>query len=113
MRAFLEGTDESFEDLLSAITRGSGGGVADEQALAGVAHAGTGATPLMAAAGQGQDGPGELGGRAGVAPAPGPGPWAPEAAGRQPTFWGGAGGGGAPPPAREIWHFQLIFLAFS
>lgn len=54
MRAFLEGTDESFEDLLSAITRGSGGGFADEQALAGVAHAGTGATPLMAAAGKGR-----------------------------------------------------------
>ena len=56
MRAFLEGTDESFEDLLSAITRGGHreGSFADEQALAGVAHAGTGATPLMAAAGKGR-----------------------------------------------------------
>ena len=34
MRAFLEGTDESFEDLLSAITRGARG-FADEQALRG------------------------------------------------------------------------------
>jgi hypothetical protein len=55
MRAFLEGTDESFDDLMSTITNGRmNGGFADEQALAGVAHAGTGATPLMAAAGKGR-----------------------------------------------------------
>ena len=55
MRAFLEGTDESFDELMSTITNGRlNGGFADEQALAGVAHAGTGATPLMAAAGKGR-----------------------------------------------------------
>ena len=53
MRAFLEASDEAFDDLLATITN-SGGGYADEQALAGVAHAGTGATPLMAAAGKGR-----------------------------------------------------------
>jgi HrpA-like RNA helicase len=53
MRAFLEGTDEAFASLLSAVTR-SGEARADAQALASVAHAATGATPLMAAAGKGR-----------------------------------------------------------
>ena len=37
------------------------------------------------------------------------GPWALEAAGRQPTFGGvqGGVGGSPPPPAREIWHLIL------
>jgi len=54
MRAFLEGTDESFDSLLDTV-RGVGapGGVG-ERALVGVAHAQTGATALMAAAGKGR-----------------------------------------------------------
>ena len=54
MRAFLEGTDESFDSLLDTVRGvGSTSGV-EERALVGVAHAGTGATALMAAAGKGR-----------------------------------------------------------
>jgi ATP-dependent RNA helicase DHX36 len=55
MRAFLEGTDDAFDALMSTI-RGVGGGgfTVGEQALVGVAHAATGASALMAAAGKGR-----------------------------------------------------------
>ena len=54
MRAFLEGTDESFGSLLDTVRGVGAAGGFDERALVGVAHAQTGATALMAAAGKGR-----------------------------------------------------------
>ena len=55
MRAFLEGTDDAFDALLDTVRGvGSGENTVGEQALVGVAHAATGATALMAAAGKGR-----------------------------------------------------------
>jgi hypothetical protein len=55
MRGFLEGTDDAFDALMGTIRGVGGGGVTvGEQALVGVAHAATGATALMAAAGKGR-----------------------------------------------------------
>ena len=54
MRAFLEGTDESFDSLLDTVRGVGAAGGYGERALVGVAHAQTGATALMAAAGKGR-----------------------------------------------------------
>ena len=53
MRAFLESTDEAFDALLDAVRAPRIDGTR-ATTLAGVAHAATGATALMAAAGKGR-----------------------------------------------------------
>ena len=55
MDAFLKGTDEAFDALMNTVRGvGTAGAGAGERALVGVAHAATGATALMAAAGKGR-----------------------------------------------------------